>query len=105
MIEMPAQVLRNKSSQSAHHCQVLSASLSVKSWPARCEVWLAVGVQPSGVQPSGGLFMQNPPEGWKPDGWTPTASHTSHRAGHDFTLREAFKNWQRRARCRLLSLH
>src|SRR6266550_10888 len=45
MIEMPAQVFRNKSSQSAHHCQVLTASLSVKSWPARCEVSVAVGVQ------------------------------------------------------------
>jgi OFA family oxalate/formate antiporter-like MFS transporter len=41
-----------------------------------------------------GLFMQNPPEGWKPDGWTPTASQASHRAGHDFTLSEALKTWQ-----------
>ena len=41
-----------------------------------------------------GLFMQNPPDGWKPEGWTPTASQTSHRAGHDFTLSEALKTWQ-----------
>ena len=41
-----------------------------------------------------GLFMQNPPNGWKPEGWTPTASQTSHRAGHDFTLSEALKTWQ-----------
>src|SRR5437762_7552024 len=41
-----------------------------------------------------GLFMQNPPGGWKPEGWTPTASQTSHRAGHDFTLSEALKTWQ-----------
>jgi OFA family oxalate/formate antiporter-like MFS transporter len=41
-----------------------------------------------------GLFMQNPPDGWKPRGWTPTASQTSHRAGHDFTLSEALKTWQ-----------
>jgi len=41
-----------------------------------------------------GLFMQNPPDGWKPVGWTPTASQTSHRAGHDFTLSEALKTWQ-----------
>src|SRR5205814_7060318 len=60
MIEMPAQVFRNKSSQSAHHCHVLSASLSVKSWPARSEVWLAVAVQPSGFQPSGGFRINNP---------------------------------------------
>jgi OFA family oxalate/formate antiporter-like MFS transporter len=41
-----------------------------------------------------GLFMRNPPDGWKPAGWTPTASQTSHRAGHDFTLGEALKTWQ-----------
>jgi MFS transporter, OFA family, oxalate/formate antiporter len=38
--------------------------------------------------------MQNPPDGWKPEGWTPTATQTSHRAGHDFTLSEALKTWQ-----------
>src|SRR6266550_5242384 len=41
-----------------------------------------------------GLFMRNPADGWKPEGWTPTATQTSHRAGHDFTLGEALKTWQ-----------
>src|SRR5256886_2349023 len=41
-----------------------------------------------------GLFMRNPLDGWKPEGWTPTATQTSHRAGHDFTLGEALKTWQ-----------
>lgn len=41
-----------------------------------------------------GLFMRNPPDGWKPEGWTPTATETSHRAGRDFTLSEALKTWQ-----------
>jgi OFA family oxalate/formate antiporter-like MFS transporter len=41
-----------------------------------------------------GLFMRNPPDGWKPEGWTPTASQISHRTGHDFTLSEALKTWQ-----------
>src|SRR5258705_8671169 len=41
-----------------------------------------------------GLFMQNPPDGWKPVGWTPTASQTSQRAGRDFSLNEALKTWQ-----------
>src|SRR3981189_1240969 len=27
-----------------------------------------------------GFFMQNPPDGWKLEGWTPTATETSHRA-------------------------
>jgi OFA family oxalate/formate antiporter-like MFS transporter len=41
-----------------------------------------------------GSFMQNPPDGWKPAGWSPTASQTSQRAGHDFMLSEALKTWQ-----------
>src|ERR1700756_4946138 len=41
-----------------------------------------------------GLFMQNPPNGWKPVGWTPTTNQTSHRADRDFTLSEALKTWQ-----------
>src|SRR3982075_2096322 len=41
-----------------------------------------------------GAFMQNPPDGWKPEGWSPTASQTSQRAGHDFVLSEALKPWQ-----------
>jgi OFA family oxalate/formate antiporter-like MFS transporter len=46
------------------------------------------------VTVAGGLFMQNPPDDWKPQGWAPTASETSHRAGHAYTLSEALKTWQ-----------
>jgi OFA family oxalate/formate antiporter-like MFS transporter len=41
-----------------------------------------------------GSFMQNPPDGWKPENWSPSASQTSQRAGHDFVLSEALKTWQ-----------
>jgi len=41
-----------------------------------------------------GLFMQNPPDGWRPEGWTPTASQASQRTRHDFTLGEALRTWQ-----------
>ena len=41
-----------------------------------------------------GSFMQNPPDGWKPEGWSPTARETSERAGHDFVLSEALRTWQ-----------
>jgi MFS transporter, OFA family, oxalate/formate antiporter len=41
-----------------------------------------------------GSFMQNPPDGWKPQGWSPTAREASERAGHDFILSEALKTWQ-----------
>ena len=41
-----------------------------------------------------GLFMRNPPDGWKPEGWEPTPSQASQRAGHDYTLGQALKTWQ-----------
>ena len=41
-----------------------------------------------------GAFMQNPPDSWKPEGWSPTASQALQRAAHDFTLSEALKTWQ-----------
>ncbi len=41
-----------------------------------------------------GAFMQNPPNGWKPEGWAPTTLQASQRAGHDFVLSEALKTWQ-----------
>src|SRR5882672_8791459 len=53
--EIPAEVFKNRSSQRAHHCQVLSASPSVWSRLDRWEVCDAVGTQPSGFQPSGGF--------------------------------------------------
>jgi len=40
------------------------------------------------------LFMQNPPEGFVPEAWTPSTKETSQRAGHDFVLSEALKAWQ-----------
>src|SRR6195256_5711005 len=41
-----------------------------------------------------GLFMHNPPDGWKPEGWPPKTSQASQRAGHDYNLSEALKTWQ-----------
>src|SRR5216684_2942932 len=41
-----------------------------------------------------GYFMRNPPEGWKPDGWAPTASQAAQRSSHDYTLAEALRTWQ-----------
>ena len=53
----------------------------------------------------GGLFMHNPPDDWTPQGWTPTHSETSHRAGHDYTLSEALRTWQLYALWLLLFLN
>lgn len=41
-----------------------------------------------------GLFMKNPPEGWRPSGWTPSATQVSQRAAQDYTLGQALKTWQ-----------
>jgi MFS transporter, OFA family, oxalate/formate antiporter len=41
-----------------------------------------------------GLFMRNPPDGWRPEGWKPTPSQASQRAGHEYTLGQALKTWQ-----------
>jgi OFA family oxalate/formate antiporter-like MFS transporter len=40
------------------------------------------------------VFMQNPPEDWKPEGWSPTPSEVAHRAKRDYTLGEALATWQ-----------
>ena len=41
-----------------------------------------------------GYFMQNPPSGWKPVGWAPSATQTAQRATTDYTLAGALKTWQ-----------
>ncbi len=41
-----------------------------------------------------GYFMQNPPEGWKPAGWVPSAIQTAQRAAKDYTLGGALATWQ-----------
>jgi OFA family oxalate/formate antiporter-like MFS transporter len=41
-----------------------------------------------------GYFMQNPPDGWKPAGWAPSATQTAHRAAKDYTLGDALRTWQ-----------
>jgi OFA family oxalate/formate antiporter-like MFS transporter len=41
-----------------------------------------------------GYFMQNPPDGWKPEGWTPTLKQTQQATSRAFTLGEALRTWQ-----------
>jgi OFA family oxalate/formate antiporter-like MFS transporter len=40
------------------------------------------------------MFMRNPPEGWQPPGWTPSAKETAQRATQDYLLSDALKTWQ-----------
>jgi OFA family oxalate/formate antiporter-like MFS transporter len=40
-------------------------------------------------------FMQNPPDGWLPEGWTPAVKTSTQKSGDDsFTLGGALKTWQ-----------
>lgn len=41
-----------------------------------------------------GLFMKNPPAGFAPEGWTPSASLARQRAAKDYTLGSALGTWQ-----------
>jgi OFA family oxalate/formate antiporter-like MFS transporter len=38
--------------------------------------------------------MQNPPAGWKPQGWTTATSSNQNRPARDLTLRESLGTWQ-----------
>ena len=42
----------------------------------------------------GALFMRNPPDGYRPAGWTPTASQQQQRAARSYTLVEALRSWR-----------
>src|SRR5258708_19989641 len=50
------------------------------------------------VTVAAGYFMQNPPEGWTPKGWAPTASQVSQRSSRAYTL------WAALSTCHWLAL-
>lgn len=74
---------------------------SVGLMPTFAYLGVAYGI----VAVLGALFMQNPPEGWHPAGWKPTALQLSQRCSRDFTLGEALRTWQWWALCGLLSIN
>ncbi len=41
-----------------------------------------------------GYFMQNPPEGYKPEGWEPSQVLQKTESARNFTLTEALRTWQ-----------
>ncbi len=41
-----------------------------------------------------GLFMTNPPAGWAPTGWTPSATQVKQRVLEDYSLGRALGTWQ-----------
>ncbi len=57
------------------------------------------------VAVAAGSFMQNPPDGWKPQGWTPTATQVSQRSDRDYTLGQALGTRQWWIICILMSVN
>jgi OFA family oxalate/formate antiporter-like MFS transporter len=49
--------------------------------------------------------MKNPPVGWKPVGWAPSATQISQRCAQDFTLGQALATWQWWAISGLMSIN
>jgi OFA family oxalate/formate antiporter-like MFS transporter len=64
-----------------------------------------LGVAFGAVAIASGYFMQNPPDGWQPAGWIPTAALMAQRCDHDYTLGEALRTWQWWALCGLVSIN
>jgi MFS transporter, OFA family, oxalate/formate antiporter len=46
------------------------------------------------ISVAAGYFMQNPPDGWKPEGWTETPKELGQRSAKDMTLGGALRTWQ-----------
>ena len=87
---------------------------SLISAPAAGKLMPTVGLMPTfaylgiaygTVAVIAGLFMRNPPEGWHPPGWQPTAAQLSQRSDRDFTLGESLRTWQWWALCGLMSVN
>ncbi len=56
--------------------------------------FLYLGVVFLVVSVAAGFFMQNPPEGYKPEGWEPSAALQKTESNRNFTLRQALGTWQ-----------
>jgi len=87
---------------------------SLFSAPAAGWLMLRVGLMPTFaylgtvyaiIAISAGSFMKNPPAGWKPEGWTPSATQLSQRSTRDFTLGQALGTWQWWAISGLMSIN
>ncbi len=56
--------------------------------------FLYLGVVFLVVSVAAGSFMQNPPEGYKPEGWEPSAALQTTESARNFTLGQALGTWQ-----------
>ncbi|HTV89602.1 MAG TPA: MFS transporter, partial [Stellaceae bacterium] len=56
-------------------------------------VYIMAGVL-GGVSVIAGLLMKDPPPGWRPAGWVPSAAAMKRPSEHHYTVGEALKTWQ-----------
>ena len=53
-----------------------------------------LGIAFTVVSVASACFLQNPPDGWQPEGWTPNAKQLVQEHARSFTLGQALKTWQ-----------
>lgn len=58
------------------------------------ETFAVLGVVYAVMVVGASLFIKNPPEGYKPEGWEPDTSERSDRSGRDFEFGQALRTWQ-----------
>jgi OFA family oxalate/formate antiporter-like MFS transporter len=64
-----------------------------------------LGVAYGTIAIAAAYFMCNPAEGYKPEGWTPSATQLSQRSDRDYTVGQALGTWQWWALCLLMSVN
>ena len=58
------------------------------------ETFSILGVAAAVLVVGAAMFISNPPEGYKPEGWDPDTAQKGDRSGRDFQFREALSSWQ-----------
>jgi MFS transporter, OFA family, oxalate/formate antiporter len=58
------------------------------------ETFAVLGVIYAVMVVGASLFIKNPPEGFKPEGWEPDTRERSDRSGRDFEFSQALRTWQ-----------
>jgi OFA family oxalate/formate antiporter-like MFS transporter len=56
--------------------------------------FMTLGVIYSPLVSAAAVFMNNPPEGYRPAGWNPPLKQQQQQAGNDYTFSRALKTWQ-----------
>jgi OFA family oxalate/formate antiporter-like MFS transporter len=69
------------------------------------ETFVMLGIAYAVLVVGAALFIKNPPEDYKPEGWNPEQAQKGDRSGRDFEFGEAVRSWQWYALWALLFLN